>query len=186
MFAIVTAEPPEPKEGAMLKLTLICAAYVASIFAGSFVATGAEYDPEDESRAFVSRPSRAEYGTPAEAMAMLRRAVAAIKSGKVEAIASFNHNDQPFRDRDLFVFCFTELDGKYTAHEAMVGHDVRTFVDGNGRNTGWQMYQTAMANRIVEIDFVSPLPGTTDLVPKHAYVTRVGDQVCGVSAYRVD
>jgi hypothetical protein len=170
----------------MLKLVVICTTFVAAILSGPFVAIGAEYDPEDESLAFSSRAPMAEYGTPAEAKAMLQRAVIAIKAGKAEAIAKFNYNDPQFRDRDLFVFCFNDQDGIYTAHEAMVGHDVRTFVDGNGRSVGWQMYRTAIANRIVKIDFVSPLPGTIDLVPKHAYVTRLGDQVCGVSAYRVD
>jgi hypothetical protein len=170
----------------MLKQTLICTAFLASIFAGSLIATGAEYDPEDESRAFASRSPTAEYGTPAEARAMLQRAVAAMKTGKAEAIAMFNHNERQFRDRDLFVFCFNKLDGKYTAHESMVGRDVRTFVDGNGRSTGWQMYREAVDDRIVKIDFVSQLPGTTRLEPKHAYIARVGDQVCGVSAYRVD
>ena len=170
----------------MLKKTLICTAFILSVFASSFVATGAEYDPEDESRAFASRSPRPEYGTPAEAVAMLQRAVAAIKAGKAEAIASFNHNDTPFRDRDLFVFCFNERDGKYTAHEALVGHNVRSFVDGNGRSIGWQMYQAAMDDQIVKIDFVSPLPGTTGLSTRYAYVTRVDDQVCGVSAYRIE
>jgi hypothetical protein len=173
-------------EVAMLKQTLICTAFVASIFAGSFVATGAEYDPEDESRAFASRPSTAEYGTPAEAKAMLQRAVAAIKAGKGEAIASFNHNNSQFRDRDLFVFCFNVQDGKLTAHEAFVTHDVRQLRDGQGKVYGSEMYNVAQEGRIVEVGFTSPVPGSTELANKSAYLTRVDDQVCGVSAYQAD
>jgi hypothetical protein len=173
-------------EEAMLKQTLICTALVASIFAGSHIATGAESDPEDESKAFANRSPRAEYGTPAEAKAMLQRAVAAIRAGKGEAIASFNHNNSQFRDRDLFVFCFNVQDGKLTAHEAFVTHDVRKLRDGQGKGYGLEMYNDAQEGRIVEVSFSSPVPGWTELANKSAYLTRVDDQVCGVSAYRAD
>ena len=48
------------------------------------------------------------------------------------------------------------------------------------------MYKTAQQGRISEVVFVAPLPGSTELAMKSAYVTRTGDQVCGVSAYQVD
>src|SRR5262245_35866728 len=34
-----------------------------------------------------------------------------------------------------------------------------------------------------EVVYASPLPGSTELTIKKAYVARVGDQICGVSAY---
>ena len=46
---------------------------------------------------------------------MLKRAVAQVKKDKLAAMASFNHNDTSFRDRDLFVFCFNGGDGRFTA-----------------------------------------------------------------------
>jgi hypothetical protein len=46
------------------------------------------------------------------------------------------------------------------------------------------MYQNATADQVTDVDFMAPLPGSTKLAPKRAYVARVGDQVCGVSAYR--
>ena len=45
---------------------------------------------------------------------------------------------------------------------------------------------SAERDRILLTEFgryTAPLPGTTRLAKKRAYVTRVGDQVCGVSAY---
>ena len=95
----------------MLKQTLVYSALVASILGSPIFA------------------SSAEYGTAEEAKAMLERAVAEVKRDKLAAINSFNYNDIPFRDRDLFVFCFNAGDGKFTAHEAFVTWDVRKLRD---------------------------------------------------------
>ena len=56
-------------------------------------------------------------GTPAEARAMLDRAVAALKTEfKATALSEFNDkNNKQFRDRDLYVFCVNMSDGKITA-----------------------------------------------------------------------
>jgi hypothetical protein len=170
----------------MLKQTLVCTALIASIFAGSVGASAVEYDPEDEARAFASpvSASGAEFGTAEEAKATLDRAIAAVKANKPEAIAMFNHNDSRFRDRDLFVFCFNGQDGKFTAHEAMVGQDVRTFRDKTGRPFGEQLYLNPQEGQIATVAYMSPVPGSTEQASKRAYVTRIDDQVCGVSFYR--
>lgn len=125
-----------------------------------------------------------EYGTPDEAKAMLDRAVLALKVDKAKAIQSFNFNTDSFRDRDLFVFCFNSGDGKFTAHEALVGQDVRTLHDKTGKPFGELMYLTAKENQVGTIAYVAPMPGSTLQAPKRAYVTRVNEQVCGVSFYR--
>lgn len=115
---------------------------------------------------------------------MLDRAILEVKADKRTAFDKFNHNEWPFRDRDLFVFCFNGGDGKFTAHDAFLTQDVRNLRDGRGRSFGEEMYQNAKENVVVEIPFISPIPGSTDQVPKRALVTRIGDQVCGVSVYR--
>jgi hypothetical protein len=149
-------------------------------------ASAAEYNPEDEGRAFAGSASTpdTEYGTAEQAEAMLNRAIAEVKANKLAAIEKFNHNAPQFRDRDLFVFCFNVTDGKFTAHEAFVGSDARKLVDKTGRWYGEKMYQNAREDEIAEVSFVSPLPGSTELVEKRAFVTLIGDQVCGSSAYR--
>ena len=138
------------------------------------------------SLANVSWCGAAEYGTSKEALAMLERAVSEIKVDKLAAIDKFNHNDPGFRDRDLFVFCFNGRDGRYTAHEAMIGRDVRVFRDAKGQWFGQQMYETATAGKIPNVDYLSPVPGSTELAAKRAYLTRIGDQVCGVSVYQLE
>jgi len=132
--------------------------------------------------AFASA-SAGEFATPEEARAMLKRAITEAKANELLAIKRFNNNDVAFRDRDLFVFCFKGNDGKFTAHEALVARDVRKLHDANGKPFGLEMYDTAREDRITEVVYASPLPGSTELTIKKAYVARVGDQICGVSAY---
>lgn len=130
--------------------------------------------------------SASEFGTTEEAKAMLKRAVVAVQQDKIAAIDKFNDNDERFHDRDLFVFCFNGQNGKYTAHEAMVGRDVRAFRDAEGQPVGQRMYEIATEGKTVTVDYMSPVPGSTEHALKRAYLTRVGDQVCGVSAYEFD
>lgn len=135
--------------------------------------------------AFTQTSSAAKFGTTEEAKAMLKRAVIAVQQDEIAAIDSFNHNDRPFRNRDLFVFCFNGGDGKFTAHEAFVTWDVRKLHDSLGKAFGAEMYAKAKEGRITEITYSAPIPGSTRIANKRIYMTRVGDQVCGVSAYQL-
>jgi hypothetical protein len=174
-------------EEAMIKRTLLCTALIASFGVSPALASGGvEYTEEDEARVYAIRVgmSGAEYGTDTEAKAMLNRAIAAVKVDEGAAVAAFNRNEPQFRDRDLFVFCFNGEDGKFTAHEALVGQDARAIRDKTGKPIGEQMYRDAKEGLTNTVSFIGPLAGTTEQVSKRAYVTRIGDQVCGVSYYR--
>ena len=149
----------------MFKHLLLCAALTTPALAGGII------------------NSQSEYGTPEEAQAMLTRAIGAVKADKTAAINRFNHNDPSFRDRDLFVFCFNSRDGKLTAHEAFVGSDVRALVDRAGKHFGGEMFAAPADGHLTEVAYLSTVPGKFSQAPKRAYVARIGDQVCGVSAY---
>lgn len=154
----------------MCKRTFVSANLIASIFASSAL--------------FHSMDAWAtEFGTTEQAKAMLERAVIEMRTNPARAIDEFNFNRPAFRDRDLFVFCFNGGDGKYTADEAMIGRDVRAFRDAKGQPFGRRMYEVAAKGKVVNVDYLSPLPGTTELAVKRVYLARVGDQVCGVSAF---
>lgn len=127
-----------------------------------------------------------QYGTDTEAIAMLKRAAAELRDDASVAIMEFNHNKRQFRDRDLFVFCFNAYNGAVTAHEAMVGHDIKALRDSAGKPFGEEMFRNAAEDKIVEVDFLSPVPGSTNVASKRAYVIRIGGYVCGVSAYKLD
>ena len=115
---------------------------------------------------------------------MLNRAIVEVKANEAAAMDKFNHNnDRPFRDRDLFVFCFNAQDGKFVAHEAMVTWDVRKLRDKTGNPFGARMYQSAKENQVIDVKYMSPVPGSTAQAEKHAFIARVGKNVCGVSAY---
>jgi signal transduction histidine kinase len=126
----------------------------------------------------------ADFGTPQEAKAMLARAITEVKTDKRAAIDKFNHNDPGFRDRDLFVFCLNAGDGRFTAHEGMVTHDARELRDPAGDPIGERILHSAREGEVAEIAYRSQMPGSTKRVERLAYVTRIADQVCGVSAYR--
>src|ERR1700693_1138328 len=69
-----------------------------------------------------------QFATAEEARAMLDRAVAALKANEDAALKAFNdEKNKNFRDRDLFLFCFSLPDGNFTAYQSplMVGTDVR-------------------------------------------------------------
>lgn len=132
---------------------------------------------------FTGLACAGEFGTPDEAKAMLARAIVALKADKQTAITKFNHNDAAFRDRDLFVFCFNGDDGKFTAHEAFVGSDVRGLADRAGNQFGAGMFAAPAEGRITEVPYLSPIPGSVAQAQKLAYVVRIGEQVCSVSAY---
>ena len=124
-----------------------------------------------------------DFGTAQEARALLDRAVAAMKQDKDAAIASFNRADGGFRDRDLYPFCAT-LDGITTAHPTHVGTNLRELKDKRGKAFGAEMFDVAEEGKVKEVTYMWPKPGSDEPVGKVTYVTRVGDQVCGVGYYK--
>src|SRR3972149_9608171 len=53
----------------------------------------------------VATAIAAEFGTAAEAKAMLEKAVAAVKADKAKALEMFTKGEGGFKDRDLYPFC---------------------------------------------------------------------------------
>jgi signal transduction histidine kinase len=126
-----------------------------------------------------------QFGTPAEAKAMLEKAVAAVKADKTKALAMFNTGEGGFKDRDLYVFCFNSGDGILTAGAAaLIGKDVRTFKDASGDAFGQRVYDTAKEGTITEVSYMFPRPGSTEPAQKSSYVSNIGDQTCGVGYYK--
>ena len=125
-------------------------------------------------------------GTAAEAKAMLEKAVSALKANEAAALASFNKADGGFRDRDLYVFCYSMADGKFTAHPnaALMGTDVRALKEKDGSPLGQKIYDSIKEGTITTVDYKFPRPGTTEPVPKESYVIKVGGQGCGVGYYK--
>ncbi len=125
--------------------------------------------------------------TPAEAEAMVKKAVAYFKQyGKEKAFAEINNPKGLFVDRDLYV-SVSDLNGLMLAHGGnakMVGKSFLEFKDVDGKfimkeriqvlkkaNYAWQEYK-----------FVNPV--TKQIEPKTAYFEKVGDLIFGCGAYK--
>lgn len=137
----------------------------------------------------LSTPAQAQkpqYGTAAEAKAMLEKTVAAIEADKARALAMINKGEGGFKDRDLYPAC-SGLDGKVTAHpdNTRMGMDRNTMKDETGKAYGAEIMKVAAVGKIAEVSYKFPRPGPDKTpVEKVAYVTRVGDQVCLVGYYK--
>ncbi|MGA8613841.1 MAG: hypothetical protein WB760_19640 [Xanthobacteraceae bacterium] len=79
-------------------------------------------------------------------------------------------------------------DGIFTAHvnPAMMVKDVRTIkLGGNplGQRT-FDVIKNAPEGTVSTVDYMFPKPGTTNPIPKESYVTRIGNEGCGVGYYK--
>ena len=130
--------------------------------------------------------SQGQFGTAAEAKAMLEKAVAELKSNEAAALAKFNKGEGGFKDRDLYVFCYDMTSGKFTAHvnQALLGTDVKALKEKDGSPLGEKVFNATKPGTISTVSYNFPKPGTTEPVPKESYVTQVGNQGCGVGYYK--
>jgi signal transduction histidine kinase len=133
----------------------------------------------------TSRPAaQAQFGTEAEARAMLNRAVAAVKDNKEKALETFNKGAGGFKDRDLYVFCANASDGTLTAHPHLKGEHLQDIVGKKGFPLGKVIMQTATEGKIDQVTYWWPRPGSDKPLEKHSFYTKVADQTCGVGYYK--
>jgi signal transduction histidine kinase len=129
----------------------------------------------------------AERGTPAEAEAMVKKAVAYVKAnGRQKAAEEFT-NGTSFKDRDLYI-SYYELTGKVIAHGAnpkLVGKDLIGLKDPDGKLFIQMIVDVAKTKGKGWTDpykFRDPL--TDKMAEKVIYVERVDDTWIGVGVYR--
>ena len=129
--------------------------------------------------------AQAQFGTAAEAKAMIERTASALRADRGKALAAFNAGGGDFRDRDLYPFCANAGDGEFTAHPILVGKNMKDVVDKNGFRVGDEIRKVATEGTFNEVTYMWPRPGT-DATPvqKVSFVTKVGDQICGVGYYK--
>lgn len=133
----------------------------------------------------IVHAQKSESGTPAEARAMLDRAVVSMKANPAKTIDQINKGEGGFRDRDLYVFCLSG--GKGVAHGAdptQVGLLQKDLKDVTGKPFG-EEFNKAEEGKVVEVSYMFPRPGHDKTpVPKVALVTKVADHLCGVGYYK--
>ena len=129
----------------------------------------------------------ADQGTPAEAEAMVKKAVAYIKANGQERAAEEFTNGKSFKDRDLYV-SYYELSGKVIGHGAnpkLVGKDLIGLKDPDGKLFIQMIVDVAKTKGKGWTDTYKFRNPTTDKVSeKVIYVERVGETWVGVGVYK--
>jgi len=120
-----------------------------------------------------------DFGTPADAKAMLEKAVAAVKKDKAKALELFTKGEGRFKDRDLYP-CGGGADGKFTAQPKLLGQSLKQRKDKTSKAFGEEIHKVAQEGKISEVPCLWTRPNETIPVEKVAYVANVGDQACAV------
>ena len=97
---------------------------------------------------------QAQFGTEAEAKAMLEKAVAAVKADKTKALDAMQKGEGGMKDRDLYAFCANAGDGVITAHPALKGQNIAAIKDKNGKALGEEMMKVAAEGKISEVAYM--------------------------------
>lgn len=127
-----------------------------------------------------------ERGTPDEAKAMLKKAVAHYKTvGRKQALADFNAKKAPFGDRDLYVFCIgpDRIEVANGGFPSYVGMSADAIKDAKGNGVGKAILDTANSKGAGSVEYLWLNPVSHNTEAKISFVEKVGDDVCGVGAY---
>jgi signal transduction histidine kinase len=126
-------------------------------------------------------------GTAAEAEAMVKKAVAYMKSnGTAAAFAEISNPKGRFTDRDLYVFVY-DMNGKCVAHgqnAKMIGKELGEMKDADGKLFVKERIEIAKAKGKGWQDYKFTDPLTKKIERKSAYVERYEDLIVGSGIYR--
>ena len=128
-------------------------------------------------------------GTPAEAQAMVARAVALFeRDGAEAAFDRFNNRPAPeFRHADLYIFVAKAQEGaRIVAHaqtRSLVGTDAAALIDPGGLNIGRAVLANAKPGGAwVDYGWKDPLTG--EIMPKSSWVVLHGGYIFGCGVHR--
>ncbi len=138
--------------------------------------------------AMSSTAVAADKGTPDEAVAMVKKAVALIKSdGKEKAFAAISDPaNTDFHDRDLYIYVY-DLNGVALAHgnnPKMVGKPLIGLKDNEGKPMIKEMVELAKSKGKGWVDFKWPNPVTKAVEAKSGYIEKVDDMLVGSGIYK--
>ncbi len=124
--------------------------------------------------------------TPEQAVAMLDRAVAAMKADPAKAVADFNSLNGGFIEDDLYVFAVDLEEGKFRAHGVsprLVGTNSYKLTDRNGTPIVRLMVDALRNTDRGELEYAWRNPVTRQIENKHTMFRKVGDMLVGVGYY---
>jgi cytochrome c len=135
---------------------------------------------------FTAFAFASEFGTPAEAETLVKKAISHIREvGKEKAFADFGNPKGKFIDRDLYIFVY-DMNGRVLAHgqnPKMVGKDLIEVKDPDGKQYVKERIEIIKAKGKGWQDYKFSNPTTKKIEPKQAYIERFEDVIVGSGAY---
>jgi cytochrome c len=126
-------------------------------------------------------------GTAAEAEALVKKAIAYMKSnGKEVAFAEINNPKGRFTDRDLYIFVY-DINGKCVAHGLnlkMIGKDLIELKDADGKMFVKERIEIAKTKGKGWQDYKFTDPISKKIEQKRAYVEKYNDLIVGSGIYK--
>lgn len=135
----------------------------------------------------VGAAGAADKGTPEEAVALVKKAVAYLQAnGKDKAFAEFSNPKGQFVDRDMYLYA-ADMNGLALAHGAnakLIGKSVMELKDADGKYFIKELYQVANTKGKGWVDYKWPNPVTKAIESKTTYVEKVGEIVIACGVYK--
>jgi cytochrome c len=126
-------------------------------------------------------------GTPAEATAMVKKAIEYMKTnGRDKAYAEFNNPKGSFRDRDLYIFVY-DMKGTTLAHGTnpkLLGKNLMELKDADGTYIVKSFLEVGNSKGKGWVDYKWPNPISKAIEPKTTYVEKYEDVVVGAGVYK--
>ena len=126
-------------------------------------------------------------GTPAEAKALVKKAVDYLKAnGKEKSLAEFSDPKGKFVNGDLYIFVY-DMNGKCLAHgfnQKMIGKDLKEMKDPDGKFYVKERIEIAKTKGSGWQDYKFTNPTSKKLEHKTAYIEKYEDLIVGCGAYK--
>ncbi|MGQ9367589.1 cache domain-containing protein [Azospirillum sp. A39] len=126
-------------------------------------------------------------GTADEAVAMVKRAVAAVAGeGRDQTLAAVNAKDPRFVDRDLYVFVW-DMNGTTLAHAQnpkMIGKNMADITDTDGKPYARERLELAKQKTSFWSDYKFSNPVTKKIEPKSTYCEAANAMIFCVGIYK--
>lgn len=141
---------------------------------------------------FASPASAAEFGTKAEAVAMVKLVQAQFKKEGVEATFKdvSDKTVKAYHDRDLYPFIYHANGPKlgvnvaHGARPALIGKNLIDLKDQDGKYLIRELIDMANKKGSGWVDYKWPNPLNNKIEDKTSYVEKMGDYMVGVGVYR--
>ena len=126
-------------------------------------------------------------GTPEEAQAMVKKAIAAIQTeGKEKVFAQIDNPKGPFIEKDLFLFVY-DMKGRCLAHgndSTLVGQDLIDLQDPDGTYFVKEFVKIAQTQGSGWVTYKWPYPSDTrKITQKSSYIEKYDDLIVGCGSY---